>query len=234
MKIRQFFLDILFPKFCLGCKAEGTYFCEKCQSAIPAYPTQFCPTCRKPSSYGRFCSRTCQGDSSLDGIIVASLYDKEGLLKKVIERFKYQFSKDLAEKLGKFLVVQFEQHFLSPQTQTTLVPVPLHKKRLKFRGFNQAVLLAKEIQKTNLIPVANILIRTINTQAQAKLTREERLTNVKNAFSLKKESKPQLTNKRVILIDDVCTTGATLNACAATLKSSGVKEVFGLVLARGA
>ena len=113
-----------------------------------------------------------------------------------------------------------------------LVPVPLHPKRKKERGYNQAHCLAEGVATVLSLPIEELLQRKFYTLPQAQLSREDRLKNLLNSFSLSQNS--NTLNKKIILVDDVCSTGATLNECAKVLKSTDAKTVWGLVLARGA
>ncbi len=133
----------------------------------------------------------------------------------------------MAAPLGQLLTEYVRTNSLPADT---LVPVPLHPKRLRERGYNQALLLATEIGKNSGLPVLEgTLIRHINTASQARTTSAvERRNNVQDAFVCSKS----LDGRRILLIDDVCTTGATIDACAAVLKQAGAEEVWGLTVAR--
>ena len=113
-----------------------------------------------------------------------------------------------------------------------LVPVPIYKSRQRRRGFNQAEVLAKHLGKICGIPVLNALVRTKNTKSQTKLTREERKQNILDAFTLAKNMEAQIKKQAVILIDDVCTTSATLEECAKILRAAGAREVLALTALR--
>ena len=118
--------------------------------------------------------------------------------------------------------------------ESLIVPVPLHIKRKRWRGFNQAEVLASRLAEGfNLVMRAYILNRIKDTQAQTKLKRKQRLKNIKNAFKVNNEWQDKLKSTKILLVDDVATSGRTLNECARALKESGAKEVWGIVLARG-
>ena len=201
-------LDLFFPINCLGCGQEGQFICLSCFKKIPLN--------RKPP---------------FKRLIVASHY-KYPLIKQAIHRYKYDFIKDLAEPLGKLMVKAIEERFFE---NTLLIPVPLHKKRLRWRGFNQAELLALEISQNLNIPMANdILIRTKHNLPQANIkSPQERKENIKQAFQLSRQLTTNIRNKTILLVDDVCTTEATLKECAKVLKLLQPKEIWGLVVARG-
>jgi len=153
-----------------------------------------------------------------------AVYD--GVLLDAIHRFKYNGKTSIAKPLGSIMADR-----LPPNNYDIIVPVPLHKKRLKHRGFNQSLLLARKISKRHKIPIDYLnLIRERLTEPQIKLKGKERLKNVKGAFAVRDKS--VFKNKNVLIIDDVYTTGATINECARVLKKAGVKGVYALTLAR--
>lgn len=156
-------------------------------------------------------------DDCLNSIDNYSYQNK--LLKKAINIYKYKFVKDLAKPLSKLILrkINFDYDYI--------VPVPLHAKRLRWRGFNQAELLAQQI---NHKKTKNFLIKTQKTKPQAELTEKQRKQNIKNSF----KCLANLTNKRILLIDDVETTGSTLRECKKALLQAGVKKVYCLTLAK--
>jgi ComF family protein len=179
---------------------------------------------------------TSQETSLLDGLLVISPYQQASLLQKTIEQMKYHHGYPLARILGTWMASHAPQEWISQlqQEQFLIVAVPLHPKRYQERGFNQAELLAHTFARLTKLPYLRGLERIRDTPPQAQLSRNERLRNVVEAFSYSlKLPKTSFLNKKFILIDDVCSTGATLNACAAALKAAGANEVWGLVLARG-
>lgn len=204
----DFFLDLLFPITCVGCGKEKTHCCSDCFLKIPR---------RIPRHYQ-------QQNNSL---IAAADFKENSLLDELIHRFKYEGAQKIAGILVSLLpTLQFNPH------NTVLVPVPLHPKRENFRGFNQSALLALEIKKKCGFEVLNILQRDRHTTPQIELSRSKRLTNVNGAFSIKN---PRLNLSReifYILIDDVYTTGATMQECMKTLQSHGAFNTVGLVIGR--
>jgi ComF family protein len=230
-KAGAFLLDLIFPKFCLGCQKEGEWICKKCQKEIVFIKNPSCPNCQRLTKNGKFCPR-CRPNSYLTGLIVAAHY-QEGVLKEAIHTFKYEGVFDLKEELGKILAQRLER--FKQQKQVIIIPVPLHKKRLRERGYNQAELLAKEIIKffPNFTLKNNLLIKTKQPKhTQVELSGQKRRKNVHGCFSINKKH-PKLKSSLVILVDDIYTTGATLQECAKVIrKNCQVKEIWGLVLAK--
>lgn len=249
MRFFENFLNLIFPITCVGCKTHNTDICEECLRKVKILEKQECPNCRKISEFGKFCSFKCGSEIFKDGaffdhLIVCTEYGDNGFVDELITRFKYNFSEGIKTVLGFFLSKEIESlfnFFEGNFKNASVVPVPLHRKRLKFRGFNQSEILANFIANSLTgralnLQIENLLKREINTHPQAKLGREERLINLKNAFTF--ESKDKRENgdsdiKNIILIDDVCTTGTTLNECARILKNAGAGKICGLVVARG-
>lgn len=151
----------------------------------------------------------------------------EGPLRTAIHRFKYSNVRGLAVPLGRLAVESLLRYDLPVDA---IVPVPLHPRRLRERGYNQANLLATEIGKSrNLAVVDDVLVRVRSTMPQVGLSAKRRRENVKDAFRC---TSATLQGHNVLLVDDVCTTGATLEACSLALRQVGVGLVWGLVLAR--
>lgn len=167
----------------------------------------------------------------MDRIFTFYSYDNE-LLKKIIHGLKYKFVEDLASPLGTLLIRELKKVEGQIGKPDFIVPVPLHRKRLLERGFNQSELLALKILEYFEWPVENtVLLRTRMTAPQVSQDEAGRKENVGNAFSAVDPSK--ILNKKIVLLDDVFTTGATMEECAKVLKSAGAKEVLGLALAKG-
>lgn len=233
--VTQELWDILFPLSCLGCKAKGVWICPVCIARLPRRLEQQCPLCRKRSTpSGQVCFECLDTTPALDGLFVASFY-QDSLLPYAIHTFKYRFIPDLAVPLGQFLGSTLEKSAVP--LPDVIVPVPLHPRRLRFRGFNQSALLARILSQTLTpgleIPLLEVLIRTRYTKPQMKTgSRAERLDNLRNAFAVAPGGEMTLSGKSLWLVDDVATTGTTLAECAAVLKRHGARSVFGIVLAR--
>ena len=261
-KLTNFILDLLFPIQCLECGEEfenleprERWICKECLEKIETRKEQVCPVCEKSSEEGKT-HRKCEKETSLDGLWVAVEYKT---VSDAIHKFKFNFIKDISFPLSEIisksvLEVQefsdfhdlllenfsqesgeeeiYTEEIKNKKVETILVPVPLHQKRYKWRGFNQALLLSEYIaNKFNLPVCANLIIRQRNTKPQTKIkSMKERRKNIKGAFFCPQES--LVGNKNIIIVDDVCTTLATLNECAIELKKAGAKEVWGLAVAR--
>jgi ComF family protein len=162
---------------------------------------------------------------AFNGVFVMSPYEQNSLLQTCVKALKYHHAPDLAYTLGVELGKWFK---VGDFRDFSLIPVPLHPKRERKRGYNQSRLLCEGVATSISLPIVNGLRRIRNTSPQAQLSREDRLTNLLGSFEVKGEIPP-----KIVLIDDVCSTGATLNECAKALKKEGAHEVYGLVLGRG-
>lgn len=203
----QFFnalLDLVFPPRCETCRTIG--------------PEAFCSRCQKQISY--------LSPSAFTHAV--GVYD--GPLKKAILNLKFKKKRHLAGPLGSILSKYLLNH-LDMTAVDMIVPVPLHERRLRERGFNQAELLAHELTKSFDVPtVSGLLYRTRHTHAQFDLPRAERLRNVHGAFEVKGSN--LLKKKNVLLLDDIYTTGATVSECTRLLKAAGANQVHVLTLSR--
>lgn len=233
-------LDLLFPITCVGCGKPKIHCCEKCFSQIPLLARQKCPSCGKTSERGGFCSNKCRGGFAFDGIIAAAEFKKKSHLAELIHRFKYDFSKEICADLAKLIAAACEDFssdncFGAPQV-FILVPAPLHNRRMRWRGFNQSALLAQKIAEikghAENWQTADILVRTRWTRPQVELPKQKRLMNLRGAIGLKNPHKKINPSAVYFIVDDVCTTGATIHECAKTLKERGAGRVFGLVVTR--
>lgn len=235
-KIKKVLLDILFPIECVGCKRSKTFLCDICLITIPIHIDHTCPVCTKRNTpHGQVCIE-CLGQSSLDGLLVASSY-KDILLAKIIHLYKYRFIQKLSQPLSRLLLQSITQSEIP--LPDMLCPVPLHSLRLRWRGFNQSELFAQELSIALIpqlpLPVTSGLIRMRFTVPQMSIRdMHERNKNILNAFAWKPTPSEALSlqGKYIWLIDDVSTTTFTLNECARILKQNGAKKVFGIVLAR--
>ncbi len=226
-KIYNFLLDLIFPKFCLRCNWEGFWLCQNCQKMIKGYHSNHCVICNT-TSIQKICNN-CQRKIKIDKLIIVTSYEDK-TIAKLIQIYKYNFAKEIAEIISNLTINKLKKENLN---NYAIIPVPLHRKRLKWREFNQAALIAENISQKFTLPLRkNILIRIKNTKPQAQIKdAHERKNNVKNAFKINSEIKK--IPPKVLLIDDVGTTFGTLSECAKALKKAGVREIWGLVFAKG-
>ncbi|MEP7162140.1 MAG: ComF family protein [Candidatus Moraniibacteriota bacterium] len=235
VRLKGVIVDALFPIVCLGCSREGQFICDSCRDRIPERDSQECPICRVPYSPNGAVCKKCRRKTALDGLLIAVPY-KNRLIERAIHTFKYRFIENLAFSLAS-LIERALAHNSLPLPDAIL-PVPLHPRRLRYRGFNQAKLLsdalAQDLTPQLEIPILDaLLVRTRFTKPQIETkTREERLQNLSGAFAIADENKNSLAGKYVWLVDDVATTGSTLEECAKALKLAGARSVWGIVVAR--
>jgi ComF family protein len=224
-RIKTSLLDLLFPLRCLGCGTEGSLLCPSCCQSLPRIKHPLCQRCGSPLNEWNLCPACISHPLTIDGI--RSLFLFGGTVRHAIHQLKYRHLKAMAAPLG-HLLVEFLRTY--PLPGEVLIPVPLHPRRLRERGYNQAALLAGIVGKATGLPVAEgLLFRQRDTITQARTASAvERRSNVRDAFICRRE----LDGERILLIDDVCTTGATLDACAAALKAAGAGSVWGLTIAR--
>ncbi len=225
-------LDLVFPPFCQGCTREGSYLCLVCQNRINV-PIHRCPVCNRNSPLGRVHEHCSSESTALSGLMVASEY-RNPAVKNLIWHLKYNSVKAISETLATIMADFLVGSDLVDYFHDSLViPVPMHEKRERFRGFNQAETLAKHLARNLHLEFSPALTKTKKTDRQVDLEKRERLENVKNVFSLTPHFNRQLLSGRsILLIDDVATTGATLNECAKVLNAHEPAEIWGLVVAR--
>lgn len=222
--ITDFCISLVFPKICIGCEKEGFCLCPKCFKKIKIQKTPLCIYCGKIANKG-LC-QTCSSKTPLTGVLVGCKYS--GLVKEIIHRYKYDGDKELANPLCEILLEKLNEKKFN--SETLITSVPLHKKRQNYRGFNQSEIIARKIARSAGINYEKLLGRKVFNQPQMTLSRRARKENLLGAFS---SLGADLHGKTIIVVDDVCTTGATLEECAKTLRKSGARQVWGLVIAHG-
>ncbi|MFT3849251.1 MAG: ComF family protein [Propionivibrio sp.] len=214
----------LLAQDCLLCGAtsERDILCHACAAELPRLPQERCPRCALPTPNGETCGRCLTDPPHYDATQSAFAYDFP--LDKLVQSFKYGHRLALAGYLGQHLAV-----IAGGIEADLIIPLPLHPARLRERGFNQALELARPVGRATRLPIdASSCQRTLRTPAQAELPWRERVKNIRGAFHCVSD----LSGKRVLLIDDVMTTGASINECARTLKLHGAASVTALVVAR--
>ncbi len=213
MGMRDFLLDLLFPTVSLR-REGGTWLTDSERQALRAHPLRFeGPALMK------------HGLPSIDRLVCGASYAATPLLQEAIRRFKYRRMSAYADELGRMLADA--SHFMPEWPPPVLCPVPLHWSREFLRGFNQARMLADAVSTERAWPVSELLERTRATGAQAQRKHSDRRTALEGAFAWRGEVLPE----RVVLVDDVVTSGATLETCACTLREAGVPRVDALTLA---
>ena len=227
-RILSVVLEALFPAYCVGCGQEGGVLCVKCAQLLCWQKIELCPLCRRVSSGGRVCDR-CK-PSSLSGVVSGFIYDEGGLVGKLIKSYKYDYQYEAGVSLGRLVCQQVQSMGDFFSQFECVVPIPLHRRRYAERGFNQAEYFAEQIVSVSASGcVVNCLRRVKNTPRQAGLGREERLQNLAQAFVCNGD----VRDKRVLLVDDVLTTGTTIVEAARVLCIAGAREVWGYTVARG-
>ena len=218
--------DLLFPPHCAGCQSTGYVLCPTCLVQIQPGREKRCNHCHSHITPAGLCKACRYRLLSLSGLRTVGFH--QGPLRTCIHALKYQGNKRLAEPLGQLLAQAYQDYGLRADW---IVPVPLHRERLRQRGYNQATLLAKVCADQVGLPLReDLVIRQRATAVQMNLGVRERLQNVKGAFAY--AAKGPVRGCNILLIDDVCTTGATIEACAAPLLEAKACSVWGLVLAR--
>jgi ComF family protein len=208
--------ELLFPKRCFFCKEYDGLLCGDCQALLEINPAH----------------RPDNSKKHLADIYAACSYENTRV-KKLLHSFKYKpFNKELAAPLASLVAGHFSLSEKNPDfNDTVLVCVPLAPKRLRWRGFNQAQAIAKELADIWHIPIEpDCLARTRETKIQADLAQTERRENIKGAFICRNNTR--IKNKSVLLVDDVVTTGATMEECARVLSKNGAAKIIGIAVAR--
>jgi len=215
------FLDIVFPRRCLSCHKAGEYWCRLCQGLVVAAPRQ-CALCHVFTAIGQLCERCCRRHG-FDTLWVTTEYH-HGAIQQIIHALKFNFVSELAMPLGELL-----ERSLPPLVgEWHIVPIPLAKKRQRWRGFNQAELIARVVADRRGWPLStHFLIKPRQKKRQVGLTRAERLKNSQGLFVASLAA----ANRQIIIVDDVVTTGATLTAAVSALRAAGATRVVGLVVA---
>ena len=227
----KFFLNLFFPKKCLGCGTADVYLCPDCFNKIEISLNNTCFFCGKITWQGKICI-DCEKRNYLDRIISAANY-KNPLVRDLIKNFKYHYVKELAQPLSQFLIKSLALcGTLDFPHNAVVLPIPLYKTRHRTRGFNQAELLAQKIADYFNLPLeTNILKRIISAEPQANIKDDEkRKANIKGVFDVNPAA---VRGINIILVDDVATTGATLIEAGKILKNNGADKIWALVVARG-
>ena len=225
-KLIELAVDSFFPRRCVGCGKVGGFLCPQCLGKLPRILPPLCPNCGRPQASGIVCPSCWQRQTEIDGIRSPFRFDE--VIRNAIHELKYRNLRAISPCLAELLAAYLKSN---PLPGEALICVPLHPRRLRERGYNQSSLLARELGRHIDLPVIeDCLIRVKQAQPQVRTVDvEERRRNVADAFVCRDE---KVSGRQIILIDDVCTSGATLESCAAALKSKDATSVWGLTLAR--
>lgn len=221
--------DVIYPKVCLDCNKKGSYICLSCLEKVRK-PNQFCIYCNRPSQEGKTHEK-CKGRLSLEGYYSAWKYEE--VIKKAILKIKYKFVFEIAEEIALRLSENLKKGNIFIKKDILLVPIPLHRKKEKWRGFNQARKIGEILARINNWDISdNLLIKTKDTKPQTTLTKTERKKNVIGVFQVDKDEASNVNNnKQIVLFDDVYTTGTTIKEAAKTLRKSLNNNAWGLTVA---
>jgi competence protein ComFC len=227
--------SLLYPPICVVCRANvraGEYLCDQCQANVVQIVAPFCQKCSEPFegaiTDGFTCANCAHRTIHFDAAVAA--YRSRGIVRQIIHDFKYGRQIYLRRPVARWLRAALDDRRLRGRQFDIIVPVPLHPTRQRERGFNQARLLAELLSADVSIPSKPLLERIRYTTTQTALDRAERMENLHNAFRLRKNM--DVRDLRVLLIDDVLTTGSTLSECARILKSAGAVSVHAATAAR--
>lgn len=228
-------INLIYPLHCAACARpldpiNKERVCKGCLERIRQNPKPYCRKCGRSTDKGNsICAECRKTKLDFDRAWAACLY--EGPMKELIHSLKYNGVLSLSTTLSRIINSFIMENSEILNGIDIVTYVPLHSNRMRKRGFNQSLILASNLSKEFAIPLSHALFKAASTRNQNELTRDERLVNLDGAFKLK--SGMDLTGVKVLLIDDVMTTGATLSECAKVLKNAGAKVVRCLTLARG-
>lgn len=236
-EVLQDISSVIFPPRCLGCSEilhpeDNRIFCPDCQTKINVIHGEICLICGTPfpdsPAPSHLCGDCLEAKPSFS--CARAVFGYESVILEAIHRFKYKRDLSVGETLAD-VMADFSFPDVNVSDYTMILPVPLHVKRLRERGFNQSLILAKAIGRKHKIPVNfSLLKRHQFTESQTGMNRKERSENIKGAFAVTDAEK--IAGQNIILVDDVFTTGATANECAKTLLKAKARKVTVLTLAR--
>ena len=227
-------LSLFFPAHCGGCECRlreeesAALLCGECRAKITLLHGHLCPVCSHPMA-GIFRCPNCEDRLWHLSMVIAACRH-EGLVRELIHRFKYGKDQSLVRPLANLLPSAMQDPRIRGKRFDAIVPVPLHPQRERERGFNQSALLSAQLGKYLNLTVRLLLKRTRITASQARFDRQQRMENLAGAFTLRGKISEGVN---LLLVDDVTTTGATLDTCAAVLREAGAAEVCAVSVARG-
>lgn len=250
MRLFKFVKDLIFPAQCLGCSRIESVLCRSCLTLLPPIPKQRCAGCESVNYSGKTCSQCLFNDFPLDGLLISALYEEHKTIAKMICALKYRNCREFVPFLGqrlatcitKFVLKNYLHPLMSPCNKIVFIPIPLSRKKLRRRGFNQTEFLAEYIftelehypsYSALFMLEKNVLFRKNQSHAQVSSNRVERFESSHGAFYLNEGLIFNKSPCSIFLIDDVYTTGATMTEAASILKEHFPEtSVWGLVIAR--
>lgn len=229
-------LSLIYPPHCVGCGTaaaeSGLFLCGRCAEDARPIESPFCQQCSHPfegAITGKFRCANCE-DREFHFIASVSRYRARGVIRDLIHRFKYSHEYHLRHQLAAWAAMGLEDERLRNPDFDALVPVPLHSTRRREREFNQAEVIADLLAKRCGKPLLNALQRIRYTDSQTRHDRAERMENLRGAFCMRQRK--DVLNRHLVLVDDVFTTGSTVEECARVLTAAGAASVRALVVAR--
>ena len=229
-------VSLLYPPHCANCGADtdgGMHLCAACTAQAKKITAPFCQRCSEPFDgdiSGEFTCANC-ADRTLHFDCAVSRYLSRGVVREFVHRFKYDRHFYLRHPLTDWLTEALDDERIRAQPIDALVPVPLHSARFREREFNQADVLAELLAKRTGTPLLHALKRIRYTTTQTRLDRHERMENLRNAFRVR--DTPAVQNRHLVLVDDIFTTGSTVDECARVLRAAGAASVRVVTVARG-
>ncbi|KKP37037.1 hypothetical protein A2483_04140 [Candidatus Peregrinibacteria bacterium RIFOXYC2_FULL_33_13] len=218
----KYFLNFIFPERCIFCRKLGGYICSECDKNFIEVKPQICYFCEEVSVFGKICPR-CKNFFSFDNLFICYRY--KFFLKKLLLNFKYNFRSILAKKCALLIYKRIKEINFK---NCLICYVPSDKKRFRWRGFCHTQLIARYLSDYLDLECKDILEKKVNSDFQSRLDRGARMSNIKGKFSVRFNC--NIVNKNIILIDDVVSTGSTLNECAKALRNAGARRVFAVVM----
>lgn len=228
---KHWFIRAFFPEECVRCNEEGSHLCSSCfDSWEPNEGLGFCARCGEKGLMGLLCIK-CKEETDVNALYSIGPY-KDPVLKSLIQLWKYHYVDDAWEHLKKLITNSVQQHMSYFSNIDVIVPVPLHSRKMRQRGFDQSTLIAEHLSSILDIPIKSLLIRSKFTKPQAVVRSEDR-GDTNRTFQFEILAPPKETEKNILLIDDVWTSGETMSAAAKRLTQFYRVNPHGFVIARG-
>lgn len=228
MKVLDWLSDLLFPISCVICGRERTWLCATCAGAVERRPFGGCPGCEQVGTGGRICGG-CRASSSLSGLAAAAPY-RDPAVRGLIHGLKYDRARSAIAAIAG--IIRRSNTSSRIPSADMIVPLPLYHRKSHDRGFNQSELIAQVVSQEIDTPIQTaVLVRRKNTRPQAHQDIGERGKNIKDAFLVRHPER--IGGKRILLVDDVFTTGSTMREAARVLRAAGAAEVWGFAVAYG-